>query len=49
MSPQKLFFVITYLLKDEQELSLGMLVFTPFALCFVTLRGVFMQFPELTY
>jgi hypothetical protein len=25
MSPQKLFFVITYLLDDEQELSLGML------------------------
>jgi hypothetical protein len=25
MSPQKLFFVITYLLEDEQELSLGML------------------------
>jgi hypothetical protein len=56
-------FVITYLLKDEQELSLGMpirlkriynflcsmLVFTPFALCFVTLRGIFMRFPELTY
>jgi hypothetical protein len=56
-------FVITYLLEDEQELSLGMLirlkhiynflcsmlVFTPFALCFVTLHGVFMRFPELTY
>jgi hypothetical protein len=56
-------FVITYLLKDEQELSLGMLirlkriynfwcsvlVFTPIALCFVTLRGVFMRFSELTY
>jgi hypothetical protein len=56
-------FVITYLLEDEQELSLGMLirlkrinkfwcsmlVFIPFALCFVTLRGVFMRFPELTY
>jgi hypothetical protein len=26
-----------------------MLVYTPFALCFVTLRGVFMRFPELTY
>jgi hypothetical protein len=26
-----------------------MLVFTPFALCFVILRGVFMRFPELTY
>jgi hypothetical protein len=56
-------FVITYLLEDEQELSLGMLIrlkriynflcsiliFTPFALCFVTLRGVFMRFLELTY
>jgi hypothetical protein len=27
----------------------SMLVFTPFALCFVTLRGVFMRFLELTY
>jgi hypothetical protein len=27
----------------------SMLVFTPFALCFVTLRGVFTRFPELTY
>jgi hypothetical protein len=27
----------------------SMLVYTPFALCFVTLRGVFMHFPELTY
>jgi hypothetical protein len=26
-----------------------MLVYTPFALSFVTLRGVFMHFPELTY
>jgi hypothetical protein len=26
-----------------------MLVYTPFDLCFVTLRGVFMHFPELTY
>jgi hypothetical protein len=26
-----------------------MLVFTPFALCFVTLHGVFMRFLELTY
>jgi hypothetical protein len=25
MSPHKLFFVITYILEDEQELSLGML------------------------
>jgi hypothetical protein len=27
----------------------SMLVFTPFAYCFVTLRGTFMHFPELTY
>jgi hypothetical protein len=26
-----------------------MLVFTPFALCFITLCGIFMRFPELTY
>jgi hypothetical protein len=26
-----------------------MLVYAPFALCFVTLRGVFMRFLELTY
>jgi hypothetical protein len=26
-----------------------MLVYTPFALCFVTLRGIFMHFLELTY
>jgi hypothetical protein len=26
-----------------------MLVYAPFDLCFVTLRGVFMHFPELTY
>jgi hypothetical protein len=27
----------------------SMLVYTPFALCCVTLRGIFMHFPELTY
>jgi hypothetical protein len=51
-------FVITYLLEDEHELSLGMLihlkriynfwcsmlVYTPFALCFITLRGVLCDF-----
>jgi hypothetical protein len=26
-----------------------MLVLTPFSLCFVTLHGIFMHFPELTY
>jgi hypothetical protein len=27
----------------------SMLVYTPFALYFVTLRGIFMHFPELTH
>jgi hypothetical protein len=27
----------------------SMLIFTPFAYCFVTLRDTFMHFPELTY
>jgi hypothetical protein len=27
----------------------SMLVYTPFALCFVTLHGAFMNFTELTY
>jgi hypothetical protein len=27
----------------------SMLVYAPFALCFVTLRGIFMHLPELTY
>jgi hypothetical protein len=27
----------------------SMLISTPFALCFITLHGVFMQFLELTY
>jgi hypothetical protein len=27
----------------------SMLVFTPFAYCFLTLRSTFMHFPELTY
>jgi hypothetical protein len=27
----------------------SMLVFTPFAYCFVTLSGTFIHFPELTY
>jgi hypothetical protein len=26
-----------------------MLIYTPFALCFVTLHGIFIYFPELTY
>jgi hypothetical protein len=36
-------------LKHIYNLLCSMLVYTPFALCFVTLRGVFMHFPELTY
>jgi hypothetical protein len=36
-------------LKRIYNFCCSMLVFTPFALCFVTLRGVFMRFPELTY
>jgi hypothetical protein len=27
----------------------SMLIYAPFALCFITLRGIFMHFPELTY
>jgi hypothetical protein len=27
----------------------SMLVFTPFAYCFVTLSGIFIHFPKLTY
>jgi hypothetical protein len=36
-------------LKNIYNFLCSMLVYTPFALCFVTLRGVFMHFPELTY
>jgi hypothetical protein len=36
-------------LKRIYNFLCSMLVFTPFALCFVTLRGVFMRFPKLTY
>jgi hypothetical protein len=36
-------------LKSIYNFLCFMLVYTPFALCFVTLRGVFMHFPELTY
>jgi hypothetical protein len=36
-------------LKRIYNFLCSMLVFTPFALCFATLRGVFMRFPELTY
>jgi hypothetical protein len=36
-------------LKRIYNFLCSMLVFTPFALCFITLRGVFMRFPELTY
>jgi hypothetical protein len=36
-------------LKHIYNFLCSMLVYAPFALCFVTLRGVFMHFPELTY
>jgi hypothetical protein len=36
-------------LKRIYNFLCSMLVYTPFVLCFVTLRGVFMHFPELTY
>jgi hypothetical protein len=36
-------------LKRIYNFLCSMLVFTPFVLCFITLRGVFMWFLELTY
>jgi hypothetical protein len=36
-------------LKRIYNFLCSMLVSTPFAYCFVTLRGIFMRFPELTY
>jgi hypothetical protein len=36
-------------LKRIYNFLCSMLVYAPFSLCFVTLRGVFMHFPELTY
>jgi hypothetical protein len=36
-------------LKRIYNFLCSMIVYTPFALCFVTLCGVFMHFPELTY
>jgi hypothetical protein len=36
-------------LKRIYKFLCSMLVFTPFAYCFVTLHGTFMRFPELTY
>jgi hypothetical protein len=36
-------------LKRIYNFLCSMLVLTPFALSFVTLRGIFMYFPELTY
>jgi hypothetical protein len=36
-------------LKRIYNFLCSMLVLTPFALCFVTLRGIFMHFPKLTY
>jgi hypothetical protein len=36
-------------LKRIYNFLCSMLVYIPFAFYFVTLRGVFMHFPELTY
>jgi hypothetical protein len=36
-------------LKRIYNFLCSMLIYTPFALCFVTLRGVFMYFLELNY
>jgi hypothetical protein len=36
-------------LKRIYNFLCSMLAYAPFALCFVTLRGVFLHFPELTY
>jgi hypothetical protein len=36
-------------LKHIYNFWCSMLVYAPFALCFVTLHGIFMHFPELTY
>jgi hypothetical protein len=36
-------------LKHIYNFLCSMLIYTPFALCFVTLRGVLMHFLELTY
>jgi hypothetical protein len=36
-------------LKRIYNFLCSMLVYAPFALCFVTLRGIFMHFLELTY
>jgi hypothetical protein len=36
-------------LKRINNFLCSMLVYAPFALCFVTLRGIFMRFLELTY
>jgi hypothetical protein len=36
-------------LKRIYNFLCSMLVYTPFALCFVTLCGIFMHFPGLTY
>jgi hypothetical protein len=42
-------FVFPICLKHIYNFWCSMLVYTPFALSFVTLCGVFMHFPELTY
>jgi hypothetical protein len=60
ISPQKLFFCYHLPTRGRAGVKLGDAwyvsnvsiifdVYTPFALCFVTLHGIFMHFPELTY
>jgi hypothetical protein len=44
-----MFGVLLIRLKRIYNFLCSMLVYAPFALCFVTLHGVFMHFPELTY
>jgi hypothetical protein len=48
LGPRALFPLDLVSARDTSQ-TCSMLVFTPFALCFVTLRGVFVRFPELTY
>jgi hypothetical protein len=44
-----LFNTLLIRLKHIYNFWFSMLVYTPFVLCFVTLHGIFMYFPELTY
>jgi hypothetical protein len=48
-APSRLLCLAVIRLKRIYNFWCSMLVFTPFAYCFVTLSGTFMHFPELTY